>query len=78
VTVFLILGLPGSSYETDSRSISWAQENGLDIHLSFYLSFDEISSNSALFDNPKGRNLPDSYNSALQLKLYQSLYKRLG
>ncbi len=70
INVFLILGLPGSSYESDKRSIEWAKSHGLGIHVSFYLPFDKKLQVDWLFDLPEGRELPLAYDKELQLELY--------
>jgi hypothetical protein len=38
VSGYIILGLPGSSYETDSRTVDWAISQGIYIHVSYYVS----------------------------------------
>jgi len=70
VNVFLILGLPGSSYESDKRSIEWAKSRNLAMHVSFYVPFDQGMQVDCLFDNPDGRELPMAYSKEQQLKLY--------
>ncbi len=71
VNVFLILGLPGSSYETDRKSIEWVKKHDLGVHVSFYLPFDQGMRKNFLFDRPEGRPLSDAYAPELQIKLFQ-------
>jgi radical SAM superfamily enzyme YgiQ (UPF0313 family) len=70
VTVFLILGLPGSTYEKDRKSIAWAKAHGLGVHVSFYLAFNKETQRNSLFDRPEGRSMSQVYEPHLQMKLY--------
>ena len=72
VNVFLILGLPGSSYVTDKKSIEWAKSKKLGIHISIYVPFDKGMQKDFCFDNPEGRDLPTTYDVNLQLELFRS------
>lgn len=71
VGVFLILGLPGSTYLSDRQGIEWARGLGLGIHLSFYVPFDQGRQCNVLFDSPIGRELPQTYDYHQMLKLYR-------
>ena len=37
ISGYLILGLPGSSYEVDARTIEWAVDQGVYLHVSFWV-----------------------------------------
>jgi radical SAM superfamily enzyme YgiQ (UPF0313 family) len=70
VNVFLILGLPASSCETDRRSIAWAKSRRVHPHISFYVPLRKKRGIVEIFDAPEGRELPATYAPEQQLKLY--------
>lgn len=71
ISVFLIIGLPGSSYEIDRASIGWAKNSGINAHVSFYVPLNHEKDISAVFDNPENRELPSAYDRKLQIELYE-------
>lgn len=71
VNGFFIIGLPGSSYEKDEKSLKWALSRGINAHFSFYVPFEKISPlTGACFYGEKARPLSDEYSPRLQQKLY--------
>ncbi|MEC8993568.1 MAG: radical SAM protein [Candidatus Latescibacterota bacterium] len=41
VSGYIILGLPGSDYDTDARTLDWAIDQGIYIHVSYYVPSDD-------------------------------------
>lgn len=41
ISGFFIIGLPGSSYETDKQTLQWALSQGIYVHYSYYVPFDK-------------------------------------
>jgi hypothetical protein len=70
VNVFLILGLPSSSCETDRRSIAWAKSRQVHPHISFYVPLKRKEGIDEIFDRSEGRKLPVAYAPEQQLELY--------
>ena len=71
VSVFLILGLPGSSQKSDQQSIAWAKSKGVHIHVSFFVPPAPTGDIPHIFDSPDSRPLPATYAPAQQLALYR-------
>lgn len=66
---YFIIGLPGSSYEKDLKSLNWAKEKGINAHFSYYVP--SVSEQDALFygENAKPRSV--AYPKKLQKKIYK-------
>ncbi len=75
VNVFLILGLPGSTWESDRKGIEWALKKEVSIHVSFYVPFDQGMQTDTLFDDPGRANLPSEYDRGKMLELYEMARK---
>ncbi|MGC8976122.1 MAG: B12-binding domain-containing radical SAM protein [Candidatus Ratteibacteria bacterium] len=71
VNGFFIIGLPGSSYEKDLKSLDWAKKMGINAHFSYYIPFDKGLQYDLLFYGEKAKPVSDVYSKKLQRKLYK-------
>jgi hypothetical protein len=70
VAGFLIIGLPGSSYASDMRTLRWTLGKGIYPHFSLYLPFDETSATDATFYGDNVTPGGHAYPVAEQSKVY--------
>lgn len=71
VSGFFIIGLPGSSYEKDLKSLEWAKNIGINAHFSYYVPFDKQIQYDCLFYGENAQPVADTYPKELQQKLYK-------
>lgn len=71
VNGFFIIGLPGSSYEKDLKSLEWAKQIGINAHFSYYVPFDKQMQYDSLFYGEKAKPIADTYSKDLQEKIYK-------
>ncbi len=69
VSGFFILGLPGSSYESDLASIRWALRHHVIAHFSYYVPVEQET--DVPFYGPGAAPRSTAYSPALQKKLYE-------
>jgi hypothetical protein len=70
VNGFFIIGLPGSSYESDRRSLAWANEIGINAHFSYYVPQGLELPDNEVFYGEGARPLSDSYAHEDQIRIY--------
>jgi radical SAM superfamily enzyme YgiQ (UPF0313 family) len=70
VSGYFIIGLPGSSYEADMRSIKWGLEQGIYMSFSFYVPFKGTTQNDRIFYGDAARPAGNIYPAELQQKVY--------
>lgn len=70
VNGFFIIGLPGSSYEKDLKSLEWARAKGINAHFSYYVPFEHMSFDALFYGRP-ARPLSNAYPKELQKKIYR-------
>ncbi|MEW6041900.1 MAG: radical SAM protein [Elusimicrobiota bacterium] len=67
---FFIIGLPGSDFEKDLKSIEWVKNEGIHAHFNFYVPFDKNMHYDKLFYGEHAVPLSDVYPRELQKKIY--------
>lgn len=70
VNGFFIIGLPGSTYEKDLKSLEWAREKKINAHFSYYVPFDKECGKEALFYGNSAKPFSEEYLKELQEKIY--------
>ena len=70
VSGFFIIGLPGSSYETDMQTLKWALQQGIYIHFSYYVPFDESMQLDKTFYGDDITPISKIYQKEQQEKMY--------
>lgn len=71
VNGFFIIGLPGSSYESDRRGLLWAREAGINAHFSYYVPQGVNLPDNEVFYGDGARPLSDAYPAEEQERLYR-------
>jgi radical SAM superfamily enzyme YgiQ (UPF0313 family) len=71
VNGFFIIGLPGSSYETDLATLQWAKRQGINAHFSYYIPLAKQMEYDALFYGEGAKPMGDAYDKNLQEKIYR-------
>jgi len=74
VNGFFIIGLPGSSYEKDLKSLEWAKKMGINAHFSYYVPFDKGMQYDLLFYGIGAKPVSETYPKELQKKIYKMTY----
>ncbi len=79
---YFIIGLPGSSYESDMNSINWAIENGIKPVVSYYVPetdevMDKDSEDSSIFYGSKAKPESDEYSHDKQKEVYSFAKKNV-
>ncbi len=74
VNGFFIIGLPGSSFEKDLKSLIWAKKIGINAHFSYYVPFDKGMQYDYLFYGENAKPVADTYSKHLQKKIYKMTY----
>lgn len=67
---FFILGLPGSTYEKDLRSLEWAKKEEIRAHFSYYVPFNQNYQSEYIFYGVEAKPLSDKYPQNLQMEVY--------
>lgn len=75
---FFIIGLPGSSFEKDFKSLEWSKNQGIRAHFSFYVPFDKNMQYDKLFYGEHAYPLSNVYSQELQKKIYNISMKFCG
>lgn len=79
INLFFIIGLPGSSYDSDLASLRWAQERGVHAHFSYHVPAQETLRHDSLFYGEEASPLSDAYPKERQREVYalaQQLWNR--
>jgi len=72
INCFFIIGIPGSSYETDLENLNWVKKMGINGHFSFFVpQNNNIIQYDKLFYGEKNEPLSNAYSIDLQNKVYQ-------
>ncbi len=72
VNCYFIIGLPGSSYESDLASLNWARKHKVNAFFSYYVPLDKAKDN--IFYGSSAKPLSSSYPLELQEKIYRMTY----
>lgn len=67
---FFLIGLPGSSYETDLQSLRWARSRGLHPHFSYYVPPECWRRGGQQFWGEAAAPLSDAYDADAQRSVY--------
>ena len=67
---FLIIGLPGSTYQKDLKGFEWARKKRINAHFSYYVPFDKQVQKDKIFYGDAAEPLSDEYSKELQKKIY--------
>lgn len=78
VSGFLIIGLPGSSFDKDLKSLQWAQNLGIEYHFSYFIPFQSQKEKGAIFWGEKAKPVTNAYPKRLQKKIYRLAQKQRG
>jgi radical SAM superfamily enzyme YgiQ (UPF0313 family) len=88
VNCFFIIGLPGSSYDSDSRTLRWAIRKGISMNFSYFVEHGREETGDRVFNGDRATPQSDSYDRRLQRKIYDRTdflrvykfkrFKRLG
>jgi len=71
VNGYFIIGLPGSSFEKDLKTLDWAKKHGLNAHFSYYVPSDEGLPRDTLFYGEVAEPKSNAYPMEQQQKLYE-------
>jgi len=71
VNGFFIMGLPGSTYEKDMKSVEWMVKKGIFGHFSYYIPFDKEMQYDKNFFGKGARPLSDEYPKEQQKRIYE-------
>jgi len=71
VNGFFIIGLPGSSYKKDLKSVEFVKRKGINGHFSYYVPFDKSQQLNRVFYGEKAEPMSDAYPKELQKKIYE-------
>ncbi len=71
VSGYFIIGLPGSTYQSDMQSIRWAIKQPIYMNHSFYTPFTAQSAENHVFYGDNAEPLGDIYPKVQQKKLYE-------
>lgn len=75
VNGFFVIGLPGSSYEIDMRSLEWAQKSGINAHFSYYVPIEKQTYFDEVFYGSGAHPISEVYPKSLQKKIYKMTEK---
>ena len=78
ITGFFIIGLPGSSFETDMASLEWARQQKIHAVFSYYLPFDREMQYDSLFFGEGARPVSDAYPHEQQRQVYHKAHRIWG
>ena len=70
VNCFFIIGLPGSSYDSDCRTLKWAIRKGVSMNFSYFVEHGRESAGDGVFNGDRATPQSDSYDRRLQQKIY--------
>lgn len=71
INCFFIIGLPGSNYEKDLKSLEWARKMKINATFSYYIPLEKQASTNAVFYGENARPIGEEYDKMLQKKLYR-------
>ena len=71
VSGFFILALPGSSYETDKKTIEWVKKQKINANFSYYVPFDKEMQFDKIFYGDNAQPVADTYSKSKQKELYE-------
>lgn len=71
VNGFFIIGLPGSSYESDLASLDWARRMGIDAHFSYHVPGEEALLIDSTFYGERAVPRSKAYPKEQQQRLYE-------
>ena len=69
VNGFFIIGLPGSTYKKDLRSLHWSLRQGINAHFSYYLPFDKLMQFDKSFYGKLSGPVSNEYPKKLQSRI---------
>lgn len=70
ISGYFVIGLPGSTYSTDMRTLQWAVKKGIYCHFNYYIPFDKAMQYDAIFYGTGAEPAADTYPKELQQKIY--------
>lgn len=70
VAGFFVIGLPGSSYQSDLASVRWALRHGVTGHFSYYVPMEGETPQDFPFYGPGSQPRSDAYPAHLQERIY--------
>ncbi|TAN43412.1 MAG: radical SAM protein [Nitrospirae bacterium] len=70
VNGYFIIGLPGSSYESDMESLRWALRLNVNAHFSYYVPFDRQMYYDSVFYGKDAEPLSEAYSKDMQKRIF--------
>jgi Radical SAM superfamily len=70
VNCFFIIGLPGSSYDSDRRTLTWAIRKGISMNFSYFVEHGREETGDRVFNGDFATPQSDSYDKRLQQRIY--------
>ena len=70
LTLFFIIGLPGSSYEKDLKNFDWVVKNKTRAHFSYFVPLAKDETSSQSFYGRETEPASDVYEKKLQKRIY--------
>ena len=71
LNLYFIIGLPGSSYGQDLKSLHWAVKNRVKAHFSYFVPFEKEQLSSSSFYGQRAKPISRAYDRKLQRRIYQ-------